>query len=164
MFCFYPFLAGFSCVFLVIMLLEDPVPVNETKLSDTRHHISLHAFELSLYPAQIPEPCARCSKMAPEQNRAFSMFHSMVQCSCFSMPHFCIKPIWLANRFCLICPKGFLPARKLCGLSICILAISASLLFYLLQTVELSAVIFWYVHNDRWCNLTGMYLDLGVHL
>ena len=37
----HPFLSVFSCVFWVIILLEDPWPATETKLSETGQHISL---------------------------------------------------------------------------------------------------------------------------
>ncbi len=57
-------------------------------------------------------PCARCSKVAPEHNRASSMFHdSVLFFVCFIFTSVNIELMRLAKKvqFCLLCPKVILP-------------------------------------------------------
>ena len=98
MFCCYPFLGAFSCVFWVIILLEDPWPATETELSDTGQYVSLQntlivlRFHCALH--RFKAPCARCSKAAPNHNQASSIFHCRYDVIFFESFIFSYVNIW----------------------------------------------------------------------
>lgn len=123
-----PFLSVFGCVFWVVILLEDPWLATETKLSDTRQHISLQnalivlRFHCGLH--RFKTSCARCSKAAPEHNWTSSMFHSrdsvlFLICLIFLSVNIELMCLTKKLEFCLVCPKNILPeALWLCVMSV----------------------------------------------